>query len=328
MTSQSALIGQPVEELDTPALLVDLDIMEANISHMASFMGRHGVNWRPHTKGVKVPAIAKQELAAGAFGVTCAKLGDAEAMAAAGVDNILIANQVVGTRKIERLVALVQRGTTVLVAVESPGNALALSAAAAAAGVSINVLVEVNVGMDRCGLPPHELAVAFARRLHELPGLTLRGVMAWEGHTGRIEDPEEKKRGIEDAVGMLVETAEECRAAGLPCEIVSCGERSPTTTRQRSQASPRCRPAGASSATCSTGAAAWITHRAQSAGDGRQPSHLAAHHRGQRLKAFGQPVVDPHPRDIENVASLSCRQSTARSSWIRRTTPCRWETRS
>ena len=134
MTSQSALIGQPVEELDTPALLVDLDIMEANISHMASFMGRHGVNWRPHTKGVKVPAIAKQELAAGAFGVTCAKLGDAEAMAAAGVDNILIANQVVGTRKIERLVALVQRGTTVVVAVESPGNALALSAAAAAAG--------------------------------------------------------------------------------------------------------------------------------------------------------------------------------------------------
>ena len=103
MTSQSALIGQPVEELDTPALLVDLDTMEANIRHMASFMGRHGVNWRPHTKGVKVPAIAKQELAAGAFGVTCAKLGDAEAMAAAGVDNILIANQVVGTRKIERL---------------------------------------------------------------------------------------------------------------------------------------------------------------------------------------------------------------------------------
>ncbi len=306
MTSQTALIGQPVDELDTPALLVDLDTMEANIRHMASFIGRHGVNWRPHTKGVKVPAIAKQELAAGAFGVTCAKLGDAEAMAAAGVDNILIANQVVGTRKIERLVALVQRGTTVLVAVESLGNALALDAAATAQGVSVNVLVEVNVGMDRCGLPPHEPAVAFARRIHELSGLTLRGVMAWEGHTGRIEDPEEKKRGIEAAVGLLVATAEQCRAAGLPCDIVSCGG---TLTYHHTATLP-----GVTEVQAGGGIFCDMQYRSRGVDHPIALSLLAtvvSRPTRQRIimdsgfKAFGQPVINPHPRDIEDVTSLS-----------------------
>ena len=306
MTSQTALIGQPVNELDTPALLVDLDVMEANIRHMASYMGQHGVNWRPHTKGVKVPAIAKQELAAGAFGVTCAKLGDAESMAAGGVDNILIANQVVGTRKIERLVELVQGGTTVLVAVESLDNALALDAAAAARGVNINVLIEVNVGMDRCGLPPREPAVAFARQIHELPSLALKGLMAWEGHTGSIADPEEKKRAIETAVGSLVATAERCRAAGLPCDIVSCGG---TLTYHHTATLP-----GITEVQAGGGIFCDMQYRSRGVDHPIALTLLATvvgRPTRQRIvvdsgfKALGRPVTDPHPRDIEDVASLS-----------------------
>lgn len=305
MTSQRQFIGQQMDTLDTPALLVDLDIMETNIRHMANYMKQHGVNWRPHTKGVKVPAIAKQELNAGAFGVTCAKLGDAEAMAASGIDNILIANQVVGTAKIERLVALVERGTTVLVAVESLENASALAIAAKTRDVQINVLVELNVGMDRCGVSPGELAVKFARQIHECSGLTLQGLMAWEGHAGSIEDPEEKRAEIETAVGLLVTTAEQCRAAGLPCEIVSCGG---TLTYNHTATLQGITEVQA-------GGGIFCDRQYQSRGVAHpialsvlatvvsRPTH-------QRIimdsgfKTLGSPLVSPHPRDIKDVTSI------------------------
>src|SRR5438128_6828789 len=99
-------VGRAVEELDTPVLLADLSVVEANIVRLATYLRNAGVSWRPHTKGQKVPALAHKEIAAGAIGVTCAKLGEAEVMAAAGIRDILIANQVVGPAKAARLAGL------------------------------------------------------------------------------------------------------------------------------------------------------------------------------------------------------------------------------
>jgi D-serine deaminase-like pyridoxal phosphate-dependent protein len=207
--------------LDTPALLVDLDALDANIARMAECFRRHGVNWRPHTKGIKVPQIARRLIDAGAIGITCAKLGEAEVMAAAGFNDILIANQIVGAAKVARLVAL-RRHCDVIVAVDSAENVAALSEAARAAGVMLCVVIEVNLGMNRAGVEPGEPCVALAKVIAGKPGLKFAGLMGWEGQTAPL-DAAEKPAAVAKAVAEIVRTAEACRAAGLPVDIVSCG---------------------------------------------------------------------------------------------------------
>jgi len=215
-------IGQPLESLDTPFLWVDLDQLEANIAALAAFFRAAGVAWRPHTKGIKTPEIAHMALAAGAIGVTCAKLGEAEVMAAAGIHDILIANQVVGPHKISRLVAL-RKTADVKVAVDCAANVRALAAAAVNAGVEIGVLVEVDNGMARAGVAPGAPAVALSQLVHMTPGLRYEGIMGWEGHAVGITDPAAKRAAVEQAVGLLGASAQACRAAGLPVNIVSGG---------------------------------------------------------------------------------------------------------
>jgi D-serine deaminase-like pyridoxal phosphate-dependent protein len=224
MNSYETVIGRPVRELDTPALLVDLDALDRNIARMRRvIVTEAGVGWRPHTKGIKVPALAHTLLRAGALGVTCAKLGEAEVMAAAGIRDILIANQVVGASKVARLAGLA-RHADVIVAADCIDHVEALDAAARAAGSRIRVVVEVNVAMDRAGVAPGEPAVALAKEVASRRGLRFAGLMGWEG--GRIaglRDPQEKRRAIEAAVGRLTGCADDCRRAGLPVEVVSCG---------------------------------------------------------------------------------------------------------
>lgn len=215
-------IGCAKELLDTPILWVDLDVLDANIRLLMNHFRAAPVNWRPHTKGVKVPAIAHELIAAGAIGVTCAKLGEAEVMAAAGVRDILIANQVVGTQKYARLAAL-QHYADVKVAVDSTATLCGLTAAAQAAGVEIAVLVEVNVGMDRAGVAPGPATVELAQAIHQQPGLRLAGLMAWEGHTLSLEDNDERATAIRQSIGELAASVDACRQANLPIDIVSCG---------------------------------------------------------------------------------------------------------
>lgn len=215
-------VGLKKTALDTPILWVDLDLMEANIVSLASHFKRAGVDWRPHIKGIKTPAIAHKMLAAGAIGVTCAKLGEAEIMAAAGIQDVLIANQVVGPRKTERLAHL-RHQADVKVAVDSEINVRQLGQAATAADVELGVLVELNTGMNRCGVAPGAQAVALAQLAHTTPGVRFMGLMAWEGHTIAHPDPDYKRQEIEKAVSMIAETAELCRASGLPVPIVSGG---------------------------------------------------------------------------------------------------------
>ena len=216
------IIGKEKHEIDTPALWVDLDLMEANIRLLTSYFRDAGVSWRPHIKGIKVPAIAHRLLDAGAIGVTCAKLGEAEVMAAAGIKDILVANQVVGPQKVARLVNL-RRSADVIVAVDSLVNAEEISLAATEVGVTIRVLIEVNTGMDRAGLDPGKPVLDFAQSIATLPGIDLAGVMSWEGHALEVEDLEERREAVLKAVRSLVESAEMCREVGMPMPIVSCG---------------------------------------------------------------------------------------------------------
>ena len=215
-------IGLPKAELETPALWVDLNCLEHNIDHLAAHFRRAGVNWRPHIKGIKVPAIAHKLLAAGAIGVTCGKLGEAEVMAAAGIRDLLVANQIVGTTKITRLVNL-RAQADVKVAVDNVVNVAQIGAAATAKGVEIGVLIEVDTGMERAGVAPGAATVSLAQQILATPGLRLRGLMSWEGHVLALASAEEKQRGIERSINLLLETAALCRQQGIPVEIVSAG---------------------------------------------------------------------------------------------------------
>lgn len=218
----TTLVGLPVSALDTPALLIDLDAFERNIAAMAADIASRGAQWRPHSKAHKCPAVAHRQIAAGAIGVTCAKLGEAEVFAASGVRDILIANQIVGPIKTRRLAALAAYAD-VIVAVDDADNVRELDAAARAAGTRPRVVIEVNVGMERCGVEPGEATVALARIVSACEGLRFAGVMAWEGHTMAIPAGDARTAEIRRACALLVETAEACRAAGMPVAIVSAG---------------------------------------------------------------------------------------------------------
>ena len=215
-------IGLHKDELDTPSLWVDLDLMEQNIQALATHFREAGVNWRPHTKGIKIPAIAHKAINAGAIGVTCAKLAEAEVMAHAGIHDILIANQVVGRKKIIRLVSLLHHAD-VKVAVDSEINVRELGEIASQSDVKIGVLIEVNTGMNRAGVEPGEPTLQLARLISKTPGLRFKGLMAWEGHTLVHDDPEVKHQEIEKSIHTLHETVELCRSDRLEVEIVSGG---------------------------------------------------------------------------------------------------------
>jgi D-serine deaminase-like pyridoxal phosphate-dependent protein len=215
-------IGRPRTELDTPALWVDLPALDANIQRLAGDCQSAGVGWRPHVKGIKVPAIVHRAMAAGAIGVTCAKVGEAEVMVAAGIRDLLIANQAVGPQKVARLVHL-RRRADVKVAVDNPANVDRLDRAALDAGVELGVVVEIDVGMHRAGVAPGQPSLDLARRVHQTGGLRFQGLMAWEGHARRVQDLAQRRAVIEEAIGLLAYSADLCRRDGLPVSIVSAG---------------------------------------------------------------------------------------------------------
>jgi len=169
-----------VSELDTPALLVDLDRLEANLDRMAHLARAADLQLRPHTKTHKTPQIAQMQLDRGAVGITVAKVGEAEVMAEAGIEDIFVANQVVGGSKIERLVELARRAR-ISVGVDSVEVAAPLSMAFAHQGLRLSVLLEVDTGLRRCGVSP-EAAMELARHVNTLPGLNLAGIFTYAGH--------------------------------------------------------------------------------------------------------------------------------------------------
>jgi D-serine deaminase-like pyridoxal phosphate-dependent protein len=219
--SDSVPSGATKDELDTPALCLDLDAMDSNIHAMAETCRRHGVAWRPHAKGHKSSIIARAEVAAGALGVTCAKLGEAEMLAEGGIRDLLIANMVVGPRKVQRLVAL-RRKADPIVCVDHLDQVEPLSRAFAGEERPLRLLIEVNIGLDRVGVAPGEPAVELAKAIATRPGVRLAGVMGYEGHLLTLADPADKGRHIHAALELLVDTQRAIVRAGIPCAIVSC----------------------------------------------------------------------------------------------------------
>ena len=223
MSTHEYEVGLHKGEIDTPALLIDLPIMERNLQKMEDYFKGSDVNLRAHVKLHKAtPILAHLQLQAGAVGLTCAKLAEAEVLAAAGIKDILIANQIVGARKIERLINLAAY-TDVMVAVDDYENVAALSQAAQAKGVQLRVLVEVDIGNNRCGVEPFGPALALSKAVHAAPGLKYMGLMAYDGHCTFQVEAWEREACARKANQMLVETREYIEKAGLPVQIASGG---------------------------------------------------------------------------------------------------------
>jgi D-serine deaminase-like pyridoxal phosphate-dependent protein len=222
MSIPAALVGSPVQDVDTPALLLDLDVLERNIAKMATTFQQLPAKLRPHAKTHKTPIIAHKQLAAGAIGITCAKLGEAEIMVAGGVHDVLIANQIVGTKKIARLVALAHHAN-LMVAVDDARNVEELSLAAHVAHVSLRILVEVDVGQRRCGVQPGEPALVLAQQVRQAPGLKFAGLMGYEGHLVFVPSLEERVHRVHTDMQALIDTVNFIESRGLPVEIVSAG---------------------------------------------------------------------------------------------------------
>ncbi len=208
-------------QIRTPALLIDLPGMESNLKKMAAFFADGPTRLRPHYKNHKCVALARRQLAHGAIGITCATLGEAEALAANGIVSILVANEIADAVAIERFVQ-VSRATDIMVGVDSERAIVALAAASARAKVQLSVVVDVNTGLDRCGVSPGEAGLALAQ-VAVAQGLRFRGVIGYEGHCVRLPPGPDKIQATQQAMDKLVETAGLIRSRGIAVEIVSAG---------------------------------------------------------------------------------------------------------
>jgi D-serine deaminase-like pyridoxal phosphate-dependent protein len=209
-----------IEELDTPAVIVDLDILQSNIRSLGEYCRTHALALRPHTKTHKIPAIAKMQIEAGAIGITVAKVGEAEVMAAAGLDNILIAYPVLGQSKLERLTRLaLERKMTV--ALDSMEALEGISSAARKASCEIGVLIEFDMGMQRCGLQSVGDLVKMASTVERLPGVRFAGIMFYPGHIWDL--PPDQSGALRLLSERILEIREQLGKAGLSCGVVSGG---------------------------------------------------------------------------------------------------------
>jgi D-serine deaminase-like pyridoxal phosphate-dependent protein len=210
----------PLEAVDTPALLLDLDAFEKNLARLAAAAAGAGVRLRPHAKSHKCPVIALRQMASGAVGVCCQKVSEAEGMVYGGVPDVLVSNEIVGAPKIARLLSLAAQAR-VAVCADDAGNVAALDDAATAFGVRLPVLVEVNVGADRCGVEPGEPALALARQIAGSRGLRFAGLQAYHGGAQHIRDYARRKEAIQAAAEKTRRTVELLRRHALACELVS-----------------------------------------------------------------------------------------------------------
>jgi len=224
--ADSDVIGSPIEDLDTPALLLDGPASDRNIRRMAEFFRHRPSRLRPHFKNHKCTTLARRQLAAGsAVGITCAKLGEAEVLAEAGVEDVLIANQLMGRRKIARLVDLAGK-IDLKVAMDHIEQVKATSEAAAAAGVTLGVLIEVDIGMGRCGVEPGEPALQLAREIESKSGLRLDGIQAYEGHTVYNNDLDERTRQTRQSMQKALDTRGLLEKHAIPVRVISGGSSS------------------------------------------------------------------------------------------------------
>jgi D-serine deaminase-like pyridoxal phosphate-dependent protein len=212
--------GDSVDDVDTPALIVDLDVFERNLDLMANAVRGAGIALRPHAKAHKCPDIALAQIERGAIGICCQKVGEAEAFVAAGIPDVLVTNEIVGAGKLARLAAMAKKAKIGVLA-DDAATVLHIGAAARAAGVSIDVLVEIDVGAHRCGTAPGAPAAALAEVIARTPGISFRGLHAYHGSAQHLRTPEERRAAIASAAVLARGTKAAIEAAGIACATVT-----------------------------------------------------------------------------------------------------------
>lgn len=225
MTSTYApKVGDGLDSLDTPSMIVDLDLMEANIKKLMDTLLPTGLNIRPHLKTTKSAVLARKLNDAGAKGGCVAKLSEAEAIAAKGFTDLLITCEIIGPHKVKRLVELFRRHRDIRIVVDSEIGATAINDALENSDIDdpITVLIDVDVGLHRTGVDPNK-AVALAARISSLKHLHLIGVQGYEGHLQHLHDREDRKRQCLESMKILTETAEALRKEGFDIQVVTTG---------------------------------------------------------------------------------------------------------
>ncbi len=220
MQTPPAAVGASLDEIDTPALVVDLDAFDRNIGKMARYVASVGVGLRPHAKTHKSSEVAKRQMAAGAAGQCVQKVGEAEALAHSGILDILVSNQIFGESKLERLAALAPE-TRISLCFDDAEQVAAASRVAARAGVEIGGLVEIEVGMGRCGVPPGRAALDLALRIADAPGLRFEGLQAYHGRAQHLPTAAERQAAIGGAIEAVKETLAALEAGGIAARTVS-----------------------------------------------------------------------------------------------------------
>ena len=229
----SELIGKPVQDIDTPALVIDLNAMKRNLGRMAEFARKHHILWRPHAKLHKSVLLARMQIKAGAVGVCVQKTAEAEIMVAGGIDNVYISNEVIAPAKLARVAALTQavaaQGGQIAIAVDSLEGVVRLAQAMTEARTStgtglatvIDVFVEINVGQDRCGVEPGAAAVALALEIRKHPALRFAGLQAYHGKAQHLRSAHERRLAIASAVDAVVLTRQLIEAQGIEPGLVT-----------------------------------------------------------------------------------------------------------
>jgi D-serine deaminase-like pyridoxal phosphate-dependent protein len=218
----SPLVGQPVQALDSPQLLLDLDVLDANLAHLRDACRKRGVDLRLHFKSLKCGTLARYLQDVGVTRFLCAKVNEAEVLAEFGIQDILVANQIIGPHKLRRLAEVARRGS-VSVCVDDAANVAQMGQAARDAGVTIGVLVEVDVGMKRCGVEPGSPALELARCITAEPGLSFVGLQGYDGHLQLSADLADKRTRCLAGLEQLVGTRRLIEQAGIPVRVVTGG---------------------------------------------------------------------------------------------------------
>jgi len=218
----AAHIGRSIYDLDTPCLLIDRDVLSANIERIQRASNEAELGVRPHIKAHKTPQVALMQMRAGAIGVTAAKISEAQVFAAAGIEDIFIANQLIGPLKMRRLAAVARYVPRLSVAVDSLSGARELSQVFSRAGCAIDVILEVDGGAARCGVPPERL-IELAEQVAELPALRIKGLFAYAGPAYQRRGAEQFAQYAAQEAAFLAAQAEALQKAGFHMEVISGG---------------------------------------------------------------------------------------------------------
>ena len=219
-----AVPGMDAADIQTPALVLDLDALERNIKKMGDWAKAHGMRHRVHGKMHKSVDVARlQEELGGSCGVCCQKVSEAEVFARGGIKDVLVSNQVTDPRKIDRLARLPKFGARTLVCVDDPANVADLSAGAQTHGTQIECLVEIDCGAGRCGVTTSAAVVEIARLIDAAEGLKFSGIQAYQGAMQHMDSYDDRKAKLDVAIAQVREAVDALKAEGLECDIVGGG---------------------------------------------------------------------------------------------------------